>query len=331
MRVNKALAEALDITKEGFLGKTVFDLYSAEIARGMANDDLEVLQSGRPKFGIIEQYESASGLRRVQTDKVPILDKNGVSIGLIGFAQDITEREKAEEELSKIMNEMASVNEKLGVVGSLTRHDVRNKLSVITGNIYLLKKKHSDNPEIMNRLGEMELACKSIVRIFDFAKMYEQIGVEELIFIDVEKTIGEAVALFSGISNVKIINDCHGLTVLADSFLRQLYYNFIDNSIKHGKKVTSIKVHWEKTDQDKLNLIYEDNGIGVPVQNKSQLFKEGYSTGGSTGFGLFLIKKMMDVYGWQIQENGTPGEGAKFTITIPKLNKKGKENYQIAQ
>jgi hypothetical protein len=40
---------------------------------------------------------------------------------------------------------------------------------------------------------------------------------------------------------------------------------------------------------------------------------------------------MLDVYGWQIQENGIPGEEAKFVITTPKLNKKGKENYQIAQ
>ena len=177
----------------------------------------------------------------------------------------------------------------------------------------------------------MEQGCKSIVKIFNFAKMYEQIGVEELVYIDVEKTVNEAVALFSGSPDVKIINECSGLSVLGDSFLRQLYYNLIDNSTKYGKKVTSIRIHYEKPDQDKLNLIYEDNGIGVPFQNKSHLFEEGFSTGGSTGFGLFLTKKMMDVYGWQIQENGIPGEGAKFIISIPKLNKSGKENYQITQ
>ena len=38
---------------------------------------------------------------------------------------------------------------------------------------------------------------------------------------------------------------------------------------------------------------------------------------------------MIDVYGWIIEENGKPGEGVKFTITIPKLNKNGEENYQI--
>ena len=145
-----------------------------------------------------------------------------------------------------------------------------------------------------------------------------------------EKTIDEAVVLFSSLRNVKIINECQGLTVLADSLLRQLYYNFLDNSIKHGKNVTNIRVHWENADQDKLNLIYEDDGIGIPVQNKAHLFKEGFSTGGS-GYGLYLIERMMEVYSWTIQEDGEPDKGAKFTITIPKLNKNGKENYKIAQ
>ena len=90
-------------------------------------------------------------------------------------------------------------------------------------------------------------------------------------------------------------------------------------------------MHYEKTDQENLKLVYEDDGVGVPLENKVHLFKEGFSTGGSTGYGLFLAKKMMDVYGWKIEENGEPGIGAKFTITIPKLNQNGKENFQIAQ
>jgi hypothetical protein len=40
---------------------------------------------------------------------------------------------------------------------------------------------------------------------------------------------------------------------------------------------------------------------------------------------------MMYVYGWEIEETGEPGKGAKFAITIPKLSKNRKENYQIAK
>jgi PAS domain S-box-containing protein len=96
IRINRTFAETLNMPEENFLGKTVFDLYSPQIAQGMTDDDQEVFQSLRPKLNIIEQYESASGIRWVQTDKIPVCDNHGVSIGLIGFAQDITVRKQAE-------------------------------------------------------------------------------------------------------------------------------------------------------------------------------------------------------------------------------------------
>ena len=99
IRVNKIFAEALNRREEDFVGKTVFDFYSPQIAQSMTGDDQEVFQSRHPKLNIIEQYESASGIRWVQTDKIPIFDKDGVPVGLIGFAQDITDRKRAEEEL----------------------------------------------------------------------------------------------------------------------------------------------------------------------------------------------------------------------------------------
>jgi len=80
-----------------------------------------------------------------------------------------------------------------------------------------------------------------------------------------------------------------------------------------------------------LYLICEDDGIGISAENKPKLFTEGFSTGSSTGFGLFFIKKMIGVYGWVITEEGKPGKGAKFSIAIPKQNKNRQENYQIVQ
>ena len=70
---------------------------------------------------------------------------------------------------------------------------------------------------------------------------------------------------------------------------------------------------------------------GISAENKLMLFLEGFSTGGSTGFGLFLTKKMLDVYGWTIQELGELGKGAKFEISIPVNSLSGKNNYRISQ
>jgi signal transduction histidine kinase len=117
---------------------------------------------------------------------------------------------------------------------------------------------------------------------------------------------------------------------MADSLLKQLFYNFLDNSLKHGEKVTEIRLYYTK-EGDGLKLSYEDNGVGIPEADKPKLFHEGFSTGKSTGLGLFLIKKMVEVYGWTITEEGKPGKGAKISITIPKLNKSDEENYLINQ
>ena len=255
--------------------------------------------------------------------------KDGLGKQILGICEDINESKKAEEEANHMVDQLVLVNEKLGVVGSLTRHDARNKLSAVSGYAYLLKKKHGDKKDVVEAASRIEQAVKEIAEIFDFAKIYEQIGAEELTYINVDEKLDEAAALFPGLIPT-ITNECHGLAVLADPFLRQLFLNFIDNTRKYGKKTTAIRVYFEKADQGCLKLVYEDDGVGVSFENKPHLFKEGFSTGGSTGFGLFLIKKMIDVYGWTITEEGEPGKGVKFTITIPKLNKSGKENYQIA-
>jgi signal transduction histidine kinase len=92
--------------------------------------------------------------------------------------------------------------------------------------------------------------------------------------------------------------------------------------------VTQIRLHYTKEDGG-VKLFYEDNGVGVPEANKSKLFEVGFTTGKGSGLGLYLVKKMMDVYGWEIEENGEPGKGAKFVITIPNHNKDGKENYHL--
>jgi signal transduction histidine kinase len=106
--------------------------------------------------------------------------------------------------------------------------------------------------------------------------------------------------------------------VTADSLLERLFYNLIDNSLKHGKKVTQIRLSYRNR-RDALKLIYEDNGTGIPRENKQRIFSGGFTTGKGTGLGLKLVKELVEAYGWTIEENGVPGEGARFQITIPML------------
>jgi PAS domain S-box-containing protein len=328
LNINPRFSKLFGYTLDEVKGKHINDIVvpKEKIREAVAFD--EKASKGETYHEDTVRKRKDGRLVPIALSAAPIIVENQV-IGHIAVYKDISQLKKAEDELRKMLQKLDKMNEKLRVVGGLTRHDVRNKLSTITGNAYLLKKQLAGNSEVLDKLGDMETAVQQTVKIFDFAKAYEMLGTEELVYNDVEKTVNEAISLFANRNNIKVINDCHGLTILADSLLRQLFYNLIDNSLKYGQKTARIRVYYEKTGQDSLKLVYEDDGIGIPVAEKPKLFKEGYSTGGSTGYGLYLIKKIVEVYGWTIQETGTPGKGARFTMVIPEKNQNGKENYQL--
>jgi PAS domain S-box-containing protein len=315
---NEAAYKLHGYSKDEMAKMNIHNFNSTESAKWVKPRINTLLKNGSAVFEAVDLCKDKS-LLPVEVH-ARLIELEGKKL-ILSVVRDVTERKVAEEKLKENNVKIELMNEKLRVVGGLSRHDVGNKLSAVNGYAYLLKKKYSDQSDIVEGLCKIEQAVVDSVKIFDFAKMYEQLGVEKLSNVDVGKAVDEAVALFSGLT-FKVVNDCHGLSVLADSFLGQLFYNFIDNTRKYGEKATTIKVYCEQENLGGLRLIYEDNGVGITAENKSKLFSEGFSTGGGTGFGLFLIKKMMAVYGWTITEEGGPRIGAKFVITIPKVNQK---------
>jgi PAS domain S-box-containing protein len=335
-----------DNEKNITLFNNAFAAFTGYNKESILRENIEMLFPASQKTMILENIGKASLGEKWASIEVPILckdgktrialwnsanvtDKEGKIVATIAQGQDITERKETEEKLIRTMDQLVLVNEKLGVVGSLTRHDVGNKLMVVKSNVYLLKKQIGDNPKLAKYLEGIDSAIISSDKLFEFSRIYEKIGVEKPSKENIFECFNQAAALLPNLgTTIKIVNDCHGLEVMADSLLKQLFYNFLDNSLKHGEKVTQIHLHYTK-DGEELKLFYEDNGLGVPVANKSKLFDSGFTTGNGSGLGLFLIKKMMDVYGWTITETGEVSKGVCFVITIPKLNKNGKDNYTI--
>ena len=207
------------------------------------------------------------------------------------------------------------------------RHDIQNKLQVASNCVFLVKQKVQNDSEALELVEQIESVCEHVKKILDVTRTYEKLGFEELRIVDVGEIIERVASLFSDLSDVNVVNDCNGLTVMADSLLFQLFTNLLDNSLKHGRNITRIKFYTEAGEEG-LKLVYEDNGVGIPEAEKEKIFREGY--GKDTGYGLWLVKKMCEVYGWRIQETGEHGKGAQFTITIPKANQNGKPNYQLA-
>lgn len=103
--------------------------------------------------------------------------------------------------------------------------------------------------------------------------------------------------------------------VYADPMFSQVFSNLLDNSLRHGERVTRIMLttHLE---EDSLIIRWEDNGAGIPFDQKEQIFERGF--GKNNGFGLFLVREVLQITGMSIRETGNFGSGAVFEIIVPK-------------
>jgi PAS domain S-box-containing protein len=318
--INPSFTELFGYTKEEALSKNLDNLIVPADKESEAEELNERAIRGNVHHDTIRKTKQGS-LVPVSVSAAPIISQ-GALTGHVAVYKDISNLKKAEEALT-------AMNEKLRVIGGLTRHDARNRLTLVTTNTYLAKECLAGNKEAEGYLGKIQGAVNDVVGIFDFAKIYEMLGAEKPTYVNVEKTVNEAVSLFPALATVKVVINCQGLTVLADSLLRQAFYNLVDDSLKYAQNLTQIKVHYERASDDHLRLIYEDDGGGISLDKKPMLFQRGYTSGKGSGYGLYLIQKMMEIYGWSIQETGEPGKGARFVMEIPKLNKEGKELYLL--
>jgi PAS domain S-box-containing protein len=162
VRVNKAFADAIGRSKDQLEGKSNFDISPKDQAEAYWADDKEVMLSGKPKLRIIEPMESAKGKLWVETDKIPYRNAQGNVVGIIGFAIDITERVKSE-------NERLAANQQL-----------RAAIQQLKANEQALQKSEE---ELRQKLAELNRFNKLMVgRELEMVKLKEQINslLEEL-------------------------------------------------------------------------------------------------------------------------------------------------------
>ncbi len=318
--LNKRVSQIMGYSNEEIKQMNVLQFLVPE-DRQRAKENIQRIMQGETSSGhqyLVLKKDGSTFPAMIFTEKILIDNDN---VGLRGIVVNNSKAKQTEKDLQML-------NEKLRVVSGLTRHDVANKLMVIKSNSYLLKKQIGDNPKFAKYLEDIDSALKSSEKILEFNRLYEKIGAEKPANMNVADCFNKAATILPNLDAARFANECQGLEVMADSMLEQLFYNLIDNSLKHGEKVTQIKLYCIE-EEKQIKLFYEDNGVGIPETNKVKVFEKGFSTGNGSGLGLLLIKKIIEVYGWSITEEGEPGKGAKFVITIPRLTKSEKKNYQI--
>ncbi len=220
---------------------------------------------------------------------------------------DLSERKRIEEDLRES-------NKKLQLISSITRHDINNQLMVLDAYLELLYEEvpHSHIQEYILKIRDASARISSMIR---FTKMYEQIGVRAPAWQDLRPHI-ETAENNSHLVSIRLVNDIPaGTEVFTDTMLEKVFFNLLDNSLRHSQRVTLIHVSCSETDGG-LTIYWEDNGVGVPEEEKARIFERGY--GKNTGLGLSLVREILAFTGITIHENGEPGKGARFEILVPK-------------
>jgi signal transduction histidine kinase len=204
------------------------------------------------------------------------------------------------------------LEKKLQIVGSVTRHDVLNQLTAIVGYNELLGMMVED-PKLKSYLEKERLAIDKIRRQFQFAKDYQNIAIEPPRWQNIRNLILR-ISEELDLKGVGIVVETGTATILADSELDRVFFHIFENALRHGRSVTTMRVTLIETGSDGL-LVVENNGAGIPAEEKSKIFERGYGKG--TGWGLFLAREILAVTGMGIRETGDPAQGVRFEITLP--------------
>jgi signal transduction histidine kinase len=177
-----------------------------------------------------------------------------------------------------------------------------------------LAKEYAADVRLKDSLEKMELTSMSIQDQITFTKDYQEIGAQAPSWHAVEPMIKQAAGQLDH-PGIEIDIRLGNTEIFADSMIKKVFYNLIDNALRHGDHVTRIEFS-QKDTADGLLIICEDNGVGVPPQDKVKIFSKGF--GRDSGLGLFLIREILSITKISIRETGDYGKGARFEMLVQK-------------
>jgi two-component system, chemotaxis family, CheB/CheR fusion protein len=255
---------------------------------------------------IINQTFSGIGEKTLILNARLIEGKNDLEDFILLAIEDVSELYRTKESFQE-------ANKKLKLLSGLTRHDIVNQISAMSMNLSLMEGE-SDLMMIQSRISSLTKICDKIESTIGFTKEYDSFGTIssgwQAVYTIIESAIPD-IDLDGVTFENQISND---IEIYAEPILRKVFTTLIENAIRHGKRVSKIKCSGKEL-ENVYYLTFEDNGVGIPQEQKNLIFDNGY--GHHTGIGLFLAREILSITGLSIRECGNEGEGAIFEISVP--------------
>ncbi len=313
--VNSAMEKLYGIPACELIGRTDQELFGDQEKEASLVDK-------RVLSGQVVREENAKCINGVtltfNTIKVPLRDDEGNIFGLCGIARDVTERKRMEQELINRNRELSDFSYRVS-------HDLKSPLNILKGYLLALEEEPEKQALFLprlrkqaNRITEFIDRLLSLSRAGKVLRDKKKVPIKPLVENCILKTAGDAPILFT--------TDFQFDSVDGDiESLMLVFTNLFENSIKYcnpRREKVEISVKGRKTGSDIL-IEVKDNGIGIKSEELDNIFLPGYALkkDRSTGFGLAIVKKIIEAHGGSISARSDgPDKGTSFIIRFPLID-----------
>lgn len=319
-----------------FIGKRLTDMFPKEIAKRVEAIDQEVMRSNTPlrceEQGLNEKRESAIFF----SHKLPLHNKTGEVIGLLGASFDITDRKKMEEELKIAKEKAEASNLAKSQFLAVMNHELRTPIASIVGLLNFLKRGTLSQEEQHDIVTNMENCTKHLLTlvddVLDFSRLDTGNYTPRISSVNIANLLYEIYNMLKPLAENKGLdfdletNNLH-LNVFTDArILRQILINLLNNAIKFTDK-GYVRLQLNQTARNgtkhQLKISITDTGPGIPADKLELIFEpfqqleDAYtrqSSRSGTGLGLAIVKKLAALLSTNIQAHSQVFEGSTFIL-----------------
>ena len=314
-------------------GYTEKELYGNKLGQLLHVSDPKIIlvhQKNRLK-GISDTYEVNVQVKGGQKKHwlisgAPRYNEKGQVIGSIGIHLDITEQYELSEQKEQLLKDLESSNEGLQEYAHIVSHDLKSPLRSISALVSWLEEDFGDKlgPAGLSQLNLMQDKIASMDQLITGILRYSSIGSEKARFeiCPTLKLVQQLKATIYWPEQIALRFNGTMPSIKADKTqLQQLFQNLLSNAISHmDKPKGQIEIGYNDLG-DLHEFSVKDNGIGIPKAYQEKIFEifETLESGkGSSGIGLSIVKKIVQLHGGTIWVKSEYGAGATFYFTIKK-------------
>mgnify|MGYP000049654619 CR=1 FL=1 len=247
-------------------------------------------------------------------------------VGSIGIHLDITNQKQLELQKEKLLKELETSNEGLQEYAHIVSHDLKSPLRSISALATWLAEDYHDTIDDNGKfnLQQIQEKIEGMDRLIDGILKYSSINQENLdnTLVNLNDIISDIREIIFVPKNVNIIimNTLPNIKV-DKTKIHQLFQNLVSNAVVNIEREDGLVEISSAENSSYWQFSVKDNGVGIPQEYHEKIFKVFQSIGHnerSTGIGLSIVKKIIDLYQGKIWLESTVGEGTTFHFTLKK-------------